>query len=79
MAILTTSQKLGETHCHCGRLGMFGYRDRAAWPRRLASGVANEINPAEVKLVWFCAEHRLGQHYADAIAETSRAFDRGAP
>jgi hypothetical protein len=26
----------------------------------------DEINPAEVKLVWFCAEHRFAQHYADA-------------
>jgi hypothetical protein len=52
---------------------MFGYRDRAAWPRRLADGAANEINPAEVKLVWFCAEHRFAQYYADASsAEASR-------
>jgi hypothetical protein len=45
---------------------MFGYRDRAPWPRRLARGAPNEINPAEVKLIWFCAEHRFAQCYADA-------------
>jgi hypothetical protein len=55
-----------HTRCHCGRLGMFGYRDRAAWPRRLASGAANKIKSTEVELVWFCAEHRFARCYADA-------------
>jgi hypothetical protein len=55
-----------HTRCHCGRLGVFGYRDRAPWPRRLANGVPNEINLAEVKLIWFRAEHRFAQWYADA-------------
>jgi hypothetical protein len=64
-AAITISNPLA-TRCHCGRLGMFGYRDRAAWPRRLANGVAKEINPAEVKLIWFCAEHKFAQCYADA-------------
>ena len=57
---------IGETRrCHCGRPGMFGYRDRAAWPRRSSEGAAAET-PPETMLVWFCTEHRFAQCYADA-------------
>ncbi|HKF08011.1 MAG TPA: hypothetical protein VKB89_04715 [Xanthobacteraceae bacterium] len=50
--------------CHCGGLGTFGYWDRVAWPRRLPDGSANVTSGA---LVWFCAAHRFGQCYADAV------------
>jgi hypothetical protein len=50
--------------CHCGKPGMFGYQDRAAWPRRLPTGEENTTTNAS--LIWFCADHRWGQCYADA-------------
>jgi len=51
--------------CHYGGLGTFGYWDRAAWPRPHPDGSANVTSGA--RLVWFCAAHRFGQCYADAV------------
>jgi hypothetical protein len=62
-----TPTATSRPRCHCGKLGVFGYRDRAPWPRRLPSGAVTEP-PTETKLVWFCVEHRFAQCYADAKA-----------
>jgi hypothetical protein len=64
--MLTEHVSAIRPRCHCGAPGVFGYKDRAGWPRRLASGAPNEISPAEVSLIWFCAEHRFAEWYADA-------------
>jgi hypothetical protein len=72
VANATTS--LAAVRCHCGKRGGFGYRDRAAWPRRSATGSAAEP-PPETRLLRFCAEHRFGQHYADVSTDAAHAFD----
>jgi hypothetical protein len=56
--------------CHCGKPGLFGYEDRAAWPRRLADGSANATSG--VTLMWVCAAHRWAQSYADAVGGGER-------
>jgi hypothetical protein len=53
-----------DMNCHCGRPATYGYRDRAAWPRRSATGAATEQSP-DTAMIWFCAEHRFAQCYAD--------------
>jgi hypothetical protein len=56
--------------CHCSKPGVFGYKDHAAWPRRLPDGSANATSAAE--FVWFCTTHRFGQCYADAVGGGER-------
>ena len=56
--------------CHCGQLGLFGYEDRAVWPRPRPDGSANVTSGA--RLVWFCAAHRFGQCYAHAVGGGER-------
>jgi hypothetical protein len=55
-------------NCHCGKPGVFGYQIDKAQPE---------------KITWFCAEHRLGEWYADASAppttKTPRTRNEPAP
>ena len=44
--------------CHCGKPGLFGYKDESG------------------KMVWYCGEHRLAQHWADARRDV---LGRGEP
>jgi hypothetical protein len=56
--------------CHCGKPALFGYEDRAVWPRRHPDGSANATSG--VTLIWVCAAHRWAQFYADAVCGGER-------